>query len=168
MLPSVVMTGTSSMRTRARAWYVASALKCCTTEWATVQAHSVGEWGLRAVASSPRRSPGGCGTEGFARRVRQCLEVVSSYKPERVRVQVWDRLPHAESETMGVTLVKATPEVCQDPLYLRQDRPYNLLRWDLEVDPGSNGEKAQAVSYEFKLELDRQLNIGSFQSKSAR
>ena len=56
----------------------------------------------------------------------------------------------------------------QDPLYLRQDRPYNLLRWDLEVDPGSNGEKAQAVRYEFKLELDRQLNIGTFQSKSAR
>ena len=62
----------------------------------------------------------------------------------------------------------SAPEVCQDPLYLRQDRPYNLLRWDLEVDPGRNGEKARAVGYEFKLELDRQLNIGSFQSESAR
>jgi hypothetical protein len=94
--------------------------------------------------------------------------LVSSFKRERVKVQVWDRLPHAESETMGVTLVKATPEVSADSLYAREDRPYNLLRWDLEVDPGSNGEKAQVVRYEFKLELDRQLNIGTFKSKSAR
>ena len=59
------------------------------------------------------------------------------------------------------SLMVATPEVCQDPMYLREDRPFNLLRWDLEVDPGHNGEKAEAVNYEFKLELDRQLNIGT-------
>src|SRR5207302_3157741 len=80
--------------------------------------------------------------------------LVSSFKPEPVKVQVWDRLPHAESETMGVTLVKATPEVSKDPMYVREDRPWNLLRWDLEVAPDRNGEKAEAVSYEFKLELD--------------
>ena len=29
-----------------------------------------------------------------------------------------------------------------------------------------NGEKAQAIQYEFKLELDRQMAIGTFESKS--
>jgi hypothetical protein len=91
--------------------------------------------------------------------------LVSSYKPEKAKVQVWDRLPQAENETMGVSLVKASPEVSKDPMYLREDRPHNLLRWDLEVDGAMNGEKAQAVQYEFKLELDRQMTIGSFQSK---
>jgi hypothetical protein len=46
------------------------------------------------------------------------------------------------------------------------DRPHNLLRWDLELGPEMNGEKAQAIQYEFKLELDRQMAIGTFESKS--
>jgi uncharacterized protein (TIGR02231 family) len=91
--------------------------------------------------------------------------LVSSYKPQRVRLQVWDRLPSAENETMGVSLVKTTPEVSKDSLYLREERPHNLLRWDLDVDPETNGEKALAIQYEFKLELDKQMTIGSFQSR---
>ncbi len=88
--------------------------------------------------------------------------LVNSYKPERVNLQVWDRLPTAENEEMGVSLVKATPEVSKDALYVREERPHNLLRWDLEVDPAMNGEKAMTVQYEFKLELDKQKTIGSF------
>jgi hypothetical protein len=91
--------------------------------------------------------------------------LVNSYKAERVKLQVWDRMPLAENETMGVSLVKASPEVSKDPMYAREDRPHNLLRWDLEVDPAMNGEKAQTIQYEFKLELDKQMTIGSFQSK---
>jgi hypothetical protein len=91
--------------------------------------------------------------------------LVNSYKKEHVKLQVWDRLPHAENETMGVSLVKATPDISKDPMYQREERPHNLLRWDLDVDPTMNGEKAQAIQYEFKLELDKQMTIGSFQSK---
>jgi len=91
--------------------------------------------------------------------------LVSSYKPEKVKVQLWDRLPHAENEAMGVNLIKATPEVCKDPVYQREDRPNNLLRWDLEIDPDMKGEKALKINYEFRLELDKQATIGSFQSK---
>jgi uncharacterized protein (TIGR02231 family) len=91
--------------------------------------------------------------------------LVSSYKPERVKVQVWDRLPAAENESMGVSLVKSAPEVCKDALYQREERSQNLLRWDLEVDPDMKGEKAAAISYEFKLELDKNSTIGSFLNK---
>jgi hypothetical protein len=91
--------------------------------------------------------------------------LVNSYKQDRVKLQVWDRLPLAENETMGVSLVKASPEVSKDSMYSREDRPHNLLRWDLDVDPAMNGEKAQTIQYEFKLELDKQMTIGSFQSK---
>ena len=91
--------------------------------------------------------------------------LVSSYKEEKVKVQLWDRLPQAENETMGVTLIKAAPDVSTDAMYVREEKPNNLLRWDLDVTPDMTGEKAQLVKYEFKLELDKQMTIGSFQSK---
>jgi hypothetical protein len=91
--------------------------------------------------------------------------LVSSYKAQPVSVQVWDRLPHAENETVGVSLGKAEPEVSTDPVYQREERPHNLLRWDLKVDPAMNGEKALAVRYDFKLELDRQMTLGGLSTK---
>jgi uncharacterized protein (TIGR02231 family) len=90
--------------------------------------------------------------------------LVSSYKQEKVRLQVWDRLPHADTDAVGVTLIKTTPEVSKDALYVREQRPNNLLRWDIDVEPNMTGEKAMAISYEFKLELDKQMTISSFQS----
>jgi hypothetical protein len=91
--------------------------------------------------------------------------LVSSYKTEKVKVQVWDRLPHAENETLGVSLLKSAPALCVDPVYLREERPNNLLRWDLEVGPDMRGERAAKIQYEFRLELDKNATIGTFQSR---
>jgi uncharacterized protein (TIGR02231 family) len=87
--------------------------------------------------------------------------LVSSYKKEPVKVQVWDRLPHAEAEAASITLVKASPEVSKDGLYQRESRPSNLLRWDLDVGPNKTGEHAVAINYEFQLALDRNMVINS-------
>jgi hypothetical protein len=91
--------------------------------------------------------------------------LVSSYKSEPVKLQVWDRLPHAEAESVGISIVKTAPELSKDALYLRECRPNNLLRWDLDVEPGVSGEKAMAITYEFRMELDRQMAITGFQSR---
>jgi uncharacterized protein (TIGR02231 family) len=91
--------------------------------------------------------------------------LVNSFKSEKVKMQVWDRLPHAESETAGISLVKSTPELSKDEMYLREKRVGNLLRWDIEVAPGMANEKALAINYEFKIELDRQMAISGFSSK---
>jgi uncharacterized protein (TIGR02231 family) len=87
--------------------------------------------------------------------------LVSSYKAEAVKLQLWDRLPHGDAEALSVSLVRSTPEVSADPLYVREHKPDNLLRWDLSVEPGRSGEKALPVTYEFKLELGRQMRINS-------
>jgi hypothetical protein len=87
--------------------------------------------------------------------------LVSSYKTAPVKLQLWDRLPHGDAEALSVSLVKSTPEVSTDPMYLRENKPDNLLRWDLTIEPGRSGEKALAVNYEFKLELGRQMRINS-------
>jgi hypothetical protein len=48
---------------------------------------------------------------------------------------------------------------------LREEKTHNLLRWDLKLDPAMNGEKAKTIKYEFKLELDKQMMLGSFSVK---
>jgi hypothetical protein len=87
---------------------------------------------------------------------------VSSFKDTDAQVQVWDRLPKAEAEMVDVELVHATPDLSTDPAYLRDERPKNLLRWDLSLKPGTAGEKAAVISYEFKLQYDRNVAIGNF------
>jgi hypothetical protein len=91
--------------------------------------------------------------------------LVSSFKNAPVQLQVWDRLPKGETESVGVILIKTSPEMCKDAVYLRESRPNNLLRWDVEVPANCNGEKAFAITYEFRMELDRQMAITGFQSK---
>lgn len=91
--------------------------------------------------------------------------LMTSYKAAPVRVQVWDRLPVAESEVVGITLVQANPELSADVMYQREERTKNLLRWDVAVDPTHRGEKALAISYEFKMELDRQMQISGFTTR---
>src|SRR5262249_5417371 len=80
--------------------------------------------------------------------------LLSSYKADRVKMQVWDRLPFAETDSVGVTLLETTPEVSKEALYVREQRPNNLLRWDVTVEPARNGEKAVPIDYQFKMELD--------------
>jgi hypothetical protein len=91
--------------------------------------------------------------------------LVNSFKPERVKLQVWDRLPQAENETLNVTIGKTSPELSKDPLYVREEKTQNLLRWDIELDPDMNGEKAVMIAYDFKLELAKDMIFGTFQSK---
>lgn len=91
--------------------------------------------------------------------------LVSSYKHEPVKLQLWERLPHAENPNIAITLVSQTPELCKDPLYLREERTKNLLRWDLTIEPHSSGEKAVVVSYQYRVELDRQMQLGTVATK---
>ncbi len=90
---------------------------------------------------------------------------VGSYKTSAVKVQVWDRLPKAEAEAVAVTLVDPSPKLSDDPVYLHRERPENLLRWDVNVEPGQTGEKAAAVAYQFKLEYARDVAIADFKAK---
>jgi uncharacterized protein (TIGR02231 family) len=89
---------------------------------------------------------------------------VSNYKNEKVKLQVWDRLPKADTDAVTINLLKSVPAVSTDPAYLRGPRTQNMLRWDVTVEPNATGEKALSIQYEFKLELDRNMTISDFQS----
>jgi uncharacterized protein (TIGR02231 family) len=90
--------------------------------------------------------------------------LVNNFKNEKIKLQVWDRLPKAENDAVTVNLLKSAPELSKDAAYLKGPRTQNLLRWDVTVEPNAAGEKAFPIQYEFKLELDRNMTISEFQS----
>jgi hypothetical protein len=52
-----------------------------------------------------------------------------------------------------------------NPTYLLQERPKNLLRWDLTVAPGQTGEKAATIANQFKLEHARDVAIANSKTR---
>ncbi len=112
----------------------------------------------RTLLDKGRTTQGGNQVLRFDYRI-----LLSSYKDKPVQVQVWDRMPHAEAaQTIAVTLTTQKPDLSADPLYVRDEKPRNLLRWDVTLDPKQSGEKALAIDYEYKLELERTVSIGAF------
>ena len=115
----------------------------------------------RVLLDKTRATQGGNQVITFKYRIS-----IVSYKKEPVPVQSWDRMPHAEAAmTIGITLANPKQELSSDPLYVRDEKPKGLLRWDLTVQPNQNGEKALMIEYEYKMELDKNVNIGGFLSK---
>lgn len=86
----------------------------------------------------------------------------SSFKSTPVNLQVWDRLPRGETESVNVTLLSSVPSLSTDVDYVRVDRTSNLLRWDLAIEPGANASNAETIDYSFKMEYDRNVSLGNF------
>jgi len=104
-------------------------------------------------------------TQGANQALRYDYRIlVNNFKTEKVKLQVWDRLPMAENEAVGVSLLKSTPELSTDAIYAREQKPMNLLRWDVDLDANKHGEQAQAITYQFRLELDRKMTITGIKS----
>jgi uncharacterized protein (TIGR02231 family) len=111
----------------------------------------------RQMTDRQRSVQGGNQVYRYTYRIR-----ISSFKSAPITLQVWDRLPKADSESVGVSLLSQTPDVSKDAAYVRDDRPKNLLRWDLKVDANATGEKAATITYDFKLEYARDVSLGNF------
>lgn len=111
----------------------------------------------RELVGKNRSIQGGNQVQTYDYRIR-----VTSYKDAPVKLQVWDRLPKAENEAVAVELTHANPELSTDADYLRTDRPKNLLRWDLNVPPTANNTQAPTITYQFRLQYDRNVSIGNF------
>ena len=115
----------------------------------------------RKLMDKTRTTQGGNQVLNFKYRV-----LLTSYKATPVDVQVVDRMPFAEaSQTIAVMMLKGETELSKDTLYVRDERPKNLLRWDVKVDPKQNGDKALSIDYEYKMEFEKSVNIGAILAK---
>ncbi len=91
-----------------------------------------------------------------------------NYRANPVKVQLWDRLPKPDGEAVAVNLVKTSVELSTDASYQRTGRADNLLLWDVQVPPGTIGEKTMYLNYEFRLEYARDLPQPRFVSGGLR
>jgi hypothetical protein len=85
---------------------------------------------------------------------------IDNYKSEPIKMRVFDRLPYSEKATdMRITLGKLSTDLSADPVYLRRERPKNILRWDVEIPAHAAGQTSGTIEYDFTLDHDRNFMI---------
>jgi hypothetical protein len=91
-----------------------------------------------------------------------------NYRSNPVKVQLWDRLPKPQGESVAVNLVKTSVDLSADAAYQRTAKMDNMLRWDVEVPQGTVGDKTMYLIYQFRLEYARDLPQPRFASGGLR
>jgi len=84
---------------------------------------------------------------------------LSNYKADTAKLQLLDRLPHSDSDSIKIELGKTEPALSKDIEYLRTGRKKGILRWDLHLKPKSTDENATIVKYTYTMEYDRNMQI---------
>lgn len=88
--------------------------------------------------------------------------VVANFKDQPVALRMMDRMPIAvRGADVSIQYDASSPELSDDGLYRRIQRPRGILRWDLEVPADRFGEDAFDLDYSYSLEFDRTLNLGT-------
>lgn len=86
--------------------------------------------------------------------------VIENYKETPVKIRVSDRLPNSEKEKdIKVTLDDPQVALSTDKVYLRDERPKGILRWDTEVPARAVGESLHEIDYGFSMEFDRKYQV---------
>ncbi len=91
---------------------------------------------------------------------------LQNFMNQPARVQVWERLPQPPDDQVRVTLIDEGPPLSTDPVYLAEERPRGLLRWDVEVPAGATRQNAMTFQYSFSLEFDRNFDVSELPEHS--
>lgn len=92
--------------------------------------------------------------------------VIENYSSEAMTVRVLDRLPHVDNGVdVKVTLGDLSDPLSTEALYVREERPMGLLRWDVTVPPDAAGEDARLIKYAYSMEYDRQYVVSIPETK---
>ncbi len=108
----------------------------------------------RELADKQTRIQGGNKIDTYRYRIE-----LSNYKKVPVAVRLLDRLPYSTNSSIKIELVKTSPELSQNKDYRRLEYKKGILRWDMELAPGTTGEKATVANYELMMEYDRNMQM---------
>lgn len=87
---------------------------------------------------------------------------LENFKEENATVRVYDRIPTSDDTMeLRVTLGEVSQPISTAPLYVREERPRGILRWDVEAPARKFGENAVTIEYSYRLEFDRSLMISA-------
>ncbi|MCP5494272.1 MAG: mucoidy inhibitor MuiA family protein [Leptospiraceae bacterium] len=90
---------------------------------------------------------------------------VENFYDKKSLLRVADRIPISLKDgELRVTLVSNTSPLSTDELYVQEEKPKGILRWELEIPGNTSGKKSQVIEYSYKLEFDKNLNINLFNS----
>lgn len=86
--------------------------------------------------------------------------VVENFKNEPIPVRLFDRMPYSDRPNeVQIKLGEMKDALSTDEIYLRTERPKNLLRWDIDVPASATGQKARIIEYGYSVAFDRQLAV---------
>jgi len=90
-----------------------------------------------------------------------CHLLLENFGRQAADVRLLDRIPVARDGNIRVSLVEETLEhaLSTDAFYTRFQKPHGILRWDVKVPGEATEAKAFTVTYTFRLEFDRKLQI---------
>ncbi len=85
---------------------------------------------------------------------------IESYKRQAVDVRLYDRIPASKTEDLQIKLVRNSTGLSKEAVYVRDDRPKGILRWDLKVAAGTSGAKAKDIRYRFEMKYAKDKHVG--------
>ena len=88
---------------------------------------------------------------------------VSNYYDKPVDLRLFDRLPWTENRELSIELTDMSQPLSTDAEYQRLEKDKGILRWDLQLEPNTFGEKAKVINYAFTLKYDNDLAIRTIQ-----
>jgi uncharacterized protein (TIGR02231 family) len=85
--------------------------------------------------------------------------IIDNFKQEPVKIRLRERMPFMEDTTnLRVSVGEMSQPLSADADYLRYERPKGILRWDVDVPPGSL-DKSTSLRYTYSLEFDKSLTL---------
>jgi len=86
---------------------------------------------------------------------------LENFKDHAVPVRLIDRMPATKSAgVVKISLTRPAEKLSIDPVYVRDDKPRGLLRWDLQLAAGAAGAKARHVDYHFEMKYAKDAHVG--------
>lgn len=87
---------------------------------------------------------------------------VENFYDKKTLLRISDRIPISSKDgELRVTLLSNNSPLSKDELYLQDERPKGILRWELEIPENSSGKNAKIIEYSYRLEFDKNLNINN-------
>ena len=85
---------------------------------------------------------------------------LESYKSEPVEIRLYDRIPATKTDELKVTLGEVSDELSDDEVYVRDDKPQGLLRWDVQLAASASGANARDITYSFEMKFAKDAHVG--------
>ena len=108
---------------------------------------------LTATRTMLNRNTGSSGVfGGWIRTDSRYVIKVDNGSSRPVKMELWDRRPVSRSDEIEVAVVDIAPPLSTDAVYLADDAPRGLLRWDITVPASRTGDDAFTLNYDLRVE----------------